>query len=354
MVTELKKLPLRYNYSEFITSLSKTNYYLGKLDAIFTKVRNADVFIKPLYIREATLSSQIEGIHSSIYDVYLYNTSEQTKYDDVKDIINYCKALEYTQKTLKYNHIDLGYIKNIYHILIHGNTDFNKYNDDFRKIQNWIGLPRTTIKDALYIPPSPKQVISLMKNLEKYINYTREDIIVQSALIHSQFECIHPFIDGNGRIGRILIPAFLYSRKIISYPIICISEYFEKHRRYYYHVLNNITKKNDTVSWIKFYIDSIYYGSIKTQDIIFKLSLLYNKIKWQIINYKSPYSIQFLDFIFKNPIFVSRKVGNDLQLNKVTVNRLIKMFINLKILKSMNRKRDNLYIFKELLTIIQS
>jgi len=350
---KFKKLPVKIDYSKFVPYLSKANYSIGKLDALFKFVQNPNLLISPLLVKEATLSSQIEGTQSSLTDVYLYEAGEKTKHKDVKEIINYRKALEYAQKILKNKPIHLNLIKQIHFILMEGVRGHDKQIGEFRKIQNWIGQPGFSIKQATYIPPAPEKVAEYMDNFEKYINFQEQDFLVQAALIHSQFECIHPFIDGNGRIGRILIPIFLYSKGIISHPALYVSEFFEKNRQKYYILLDKISKEDNYTYWIKFFLEGVYWQSNKTQETISNMLKLYEKIKEELFSYKSPYSFKMLDFIFETPIFISKEVIIKLKLNKVTVNRLIKMFMKLKVLQESHKKRNRVYIFKDLLEILK-
>ena len=353
--TKLKKLPIpiKIDYSKFIPYLSKAHYSLGKLEALFKVLPNPNLLIAPLLVKEATLSSRIEGTQSSITDVYLYEAGEKTKYDDVKEVMNYRKTLEYAQGVLKQKPIHLNLIKKMHFILMEGVRGHDKGRGDFRRVRNWIGRPGTPIEQAIYIPPSPEKVIEYMDNLEKYINSEEKDFLVQASLIHSQFESIHPFVDGNGRIGRILIPLFIYEKGIISHPVLYVSEFFEANRKKYYVLLNKISKENNYEDWIKFFLKGVHWQSEKTQNIINQMLELYNEIKEKLFSYKSPYSFKLLDFIFQRPIFASKDVIEKLRLNKVTVNRLVKMFIELKVLEESEKKRNKIFIFKDLLTIIQ-
>ena len=350
----LNKLPAKIDYSGFISSLTKANYSLGKLNAFFKFLPNPDLLITPLLVKEATLSSKIEGTQSSITDVYLHEAGQKTTYEDVKEIVNYRKALEYAREILKQKPIHLNLIKQMHSILMQNVRGHDRNRGEFRKVQNWIGIPGTPIEQATYVPPPPEQVTEYMDNLEKYLNSSGEDFLVQAALVHAQFECIHPFVDGNGRIGRILIPLFLYAKEMISHPALYVSEFFEKNRRDYYTLLNKISNENDYEDWIKFFLEGVYWQSEKTQDTINQMLKLYNEIKEKLYAFKSPYSFKVLDFLFDRPIFTSREIIEKLKLNKVTVSRLIKMFVKIKVIEESAKKRNRIFIFRKLLRIIQT
>lgn len=350
---ELKKLPIKLDYTNLVSPLARANYSLGKLDAMFNFVVNPNLLVTPLIVKEAALSSRIEGTQSSITDVYLYQAGETTKYEDVKEIVNYRKVLEYAQTSLKTKPISLNLIRQMYSILMKDVRGYDKARGEFRNIQNWIGATGTPIEHAQYVPPEPTKVFGYMENLEQFINSEYADYLIQAAIIHAQFECIHPFVDGNGRIGRILIPLFLYSKGIIAKPALYISEFFEKNRQTYYQLLNNITKENNYMSWIKFFLQGVAWQSEKTQNTIDKMRELYNDIKEKLYSYKSRYSFKMLELIFSQPVFTSKDAISKLHLNKVTVSRLIKVFNKLDLLEETKRKRNKIYIFRRLLRIVQ-
>lgn len=350
---ELKKLPITIDYSELILYLSRAHYSLGKLDTFLKLLPSPHLFIALLLIKEATLSSRIEGIQSSIADAYLHEAGQKTANDDVKEIMNYRNAWRYAQKTVRQKNININLIKRIHALLMDGVKRHDKGRGKFRKVQPWIGLPETPIEQATYVSPPPERVLDYMENLEKYITHPSQDHLIQAALIHSQFECIHPFTDGNGRIGRMLIPLYLYAKKLISHPALYISEFFEKNRNNYHTFLNNVFKEDDYETWIKFFLDGVCWQCEKTQKIITHMLVLCNKIRNTLSPYKSPYSHTLLDFTFHRPIFTSREVIKDLKLNKVTAHRLVKMFVRLHILDESTRKRNKIFYFRKLLKLIE-
>lgn len=353
MNRKLDKLPANIDYSVLLPFISKAQYSLGKLESLLKLVPNPALLLGPLMVKEATLSSKIEGTRSSISDVYLYEAGEKPRHDDAKEVVNYLDALKYAQKVLEKKPIHLNLIKEMHHMLMDRVRGFDKGRGEFRRVQNWIGRPGTPIEEATYVPPAPGLVMEYMDNLEKYINSDDKDPLAQAALIHSQFEAIHPFIDGNGRIGRILIPLFLYEKKILSFPALYISEYFEIKSDEYYSRLQGAHEDKDPTRWARFFLEGVCWQSEKTQKTIGEIFALYNEIKDKLFSYKTIYSIKLLDYIFKTPIFTSRNIVETLHLNKVTANRTIKMFVGLKLLSESGKKRNNVYIFDKLLNILR-
>ncbi|UCG91398.1 MAG: Fic family protein [candidate division WOR-3 bacterium] len=350
---ELKKLPIPIDYSELILYLSKAHYSLGKLDSFLRFLPNPRLFIAPLLVKEATLSSRIDGIKSSIADVYLYEAGQKTANEDVKEIVNYRKAFEHAQEIVKRRTITINLIRKIHSLLTDGVRWHDKERGKFREVQTRPVLPKTPVAHMTSMPPATERVMEYMENLEKYVKHPTQDHLIQAALIHSQFECIHPFIAGNGRVGRMMVPLYLYAKKMISYPALYISEFFKKNRNNYYTFLNRASDEDNYEVWIKFFLDGVCWQCEKTQKIIADMLALYNKIMDKLSSSKSPYASALLDFIFYRPIFTSKDVIKSLNLNKVTASRLTKMFLRLHVLKESARKRNKVYTFKELFEVIE-
>jgi len=178
---------------------------------------------------------------------------ETEKEKDVQEIINYRQGLRSAERELKDRPMSLNLIKKIHSTLLNSVRGQHKRRGEFRKEQNWIGPPGSPIDEAQYVPPEPGQVDELMSNLEEYIHSDEKDPTVQLAIIHAQFEIVHPFLDGNGRVGRILVPLFLYEKKVLHEPMFYISHYFEKHQEEYYKVLRSISKSGDWENWVSFF-----------------------------------------------------------------------------------------------------
>ena len=351
---KLAKLPLKVDYSKIVNEVSRSQYSLGKLSALFRLVQNPGLLISPLLVKEATLSSRIEGTQGSIVDAYLFEAGEDTDFPDTGEIINYRNAMDYAREALGKKPLHLNLIKRLHYILMEDVRGAAKARGDFRKVQNWIGPPGATLEQATYVPPPPGVVMEYMDNFEKYIHSEERDLLVQAAIIHFQFECIHPFIDGNGRVGRMLIPLFLFEKKALPLPALYVSEYFESRRDEYYSHLEAGRQEGYLEDWIGFFLEGICWQVEKTESTITDMLSLYEGIKEKLYSSKSPNVLRMLDFIFTSPVFNNKEAAEKLGLNKVTVGRLVGHFVELGILDESKQKRNRIYTFKKLIRIVQS
>jgi Fic family protein len=344
------KLPIKLDPGKFYLELANASLELGNLNGLCQNLPNPSLLIAPLLTKEATISSKIEGTRSTVSDVLKFEATGIPKYDDTIEVSNYKKAMMMAIDGLKNRKLDLSFIKTLHQILLE-NTRGHNTRGKFREKQVWIGTKGAKIEEATYIPPEPFLVQEYMENLEDYIlseNY--EDPLVKIAIIHYQFEAIHPFEDGNGRIGRLLIPLYLYWKKILNLPILYISGYFEKNRDEYIDKLNYVDRTQEYEEWIKFFLISIINQSKQTQELIYKILELKAKIEEKVKTIKSPYKQEVLNLIFSKPIFQR----TDLKINKRTAIRLIKEFISLKILEELKieKIKGRVYVFKDLVKIL--
>lgn len=364
-----KKLPFveEIDYNKITKQLLLTNSSVSKFDGMLEETSiNKELFLNPLTKKEAVLSSKIEGTQATLtefleIEVEDGKTTSTTKYDDFIEILNYNKAIAYAEEELNEKEkITLWMIRNIHKILLNGARGKDKSPGEFRKNQNWIGNPGSKIEDATFVPVAPEQLTDALENLEEYISeYNEQSALVQAAIIHAQFEKIHPFKDGNGRIGRMLIPLFLYYKNLISRPVLYVSEFLEENREEYYYRLNNIDQDNGWIEWILFFLKAIEVQSTKNIEKIKLLQNLYEEYKIIInetLNTKN--SIYILDALFQQPIcksatiyeLISKKVSID----STTVDRYIKKLVDKKILiPEHDKKRHKKYYFQNLLDIIQ-
>jgi Fic family protein len=355
------KLPPKISYSSLIKEIGEARDALGELRGLLINVRNFDLLTTPLLTKEAVLSSQIEGTQATLKDVFEYeaeerNSEKDRKEKDVREIINYRKAIHTAIKELEKRPIGETLIKKIHFVLLDSVRGANKNRGNLRRTQVYIGLPGTSIEEAIYIPPSAEELSFLLNNWEEYVNSKKEkDPLIQIGIAHYQFEAIHPFIDGNGRIGRLLIPLFLYQRKILPYPLLYISEYFEKNRRNYYDLLNQVSEKGDWESWLRFFLYALKVQSKKTGDTILKILLLYEKLKKDIVAVNSIYAINLLDIIFATPIISYTIIKKRLKTrSRQTIYNLFGKFTKAGIIKEVSgRKRNKIYIFNQLLEILK-
>ncbi len=368
----IRDLPFKteINYNLIAKRLLSANASVSKFDGMLEEnAISKDLFLNPITKKEAVLSSKIEGTQATLTEFLEIEaedgkTTIKTKYDDFIEISNYNKAIDYAEKELnEKGKITLWMIRNIHRILLNGARGKDMNPGEVRKDQNWIGKPGSTIKEATFIPVSPDKLIENLENLENYIsNYEEQSSLIQAAIIHVQFEKIHPFKDGNGRIGRMLIPLFLYYKKVIERPVLYISEYFEENRDEYYDRLNEIDSSdnlNPWMKWIDFFLNAVETQSSRNINKIRKLQSLHEEYKIminEILNTKN--SIYVVDALFKIPIFKSVKLHEELT-KKITIDfattkRYIKRLVDSKVLTIEQGKiRDKKYYFTKLIETIQ-
>lgn len=356
-----EKLPVKVEYQELLTEITKAHGSLARLDAMISQLPNPTLLERTFLTKEAVLSSQIEGTQATIKEVFEYEAEGQKKEDsnkerDIHEITNYRLAMRKGVEMLKERPLSENMIKELHKILLQSVRGYNKAPGEFRKQQVYIGKPGVGIENASYVPPPPTAIPELFSNFEKYLNSQEEqDVLVQIAIAHFQFEAIHPFLDGNGRIGRLLIPLFLYERKVLSYPLLYLSQYFEENRPDYYQLLNNITEKGEWLPWIKFFLHALEEQSMKAQETSKNVLSLYQSYKEKITSINSKYALNLLDAIFAHPVFSYKSIRETSKIkNPQTLISLIKKFVEAGIVQESEpeRKRNKLYAFGELMKLL--
>lgn len=347
-------------YSEKLRNiLSEADRALSRLDGVVTVLPNSDHFIAMYVKKEALLSSQIEGTQASLEGVLRFEANLEPEEDinEVKEVINYIKALNYGIARLSELPISNRLIKEIHKILIQGTRGTSKIPGEFRKIQNWIGLPGAALSDAIFVPPPPEKVPELMSELEKFIHQKDEiSPLVKIALIHAQFETIHPFLDGNGRVGRLLITYYLYCKKMLSHPLLYLSVYLKKNRSRYYDLLMEIRGQDRWEEWLKFFLEGIKEVSEEALILAKEIIILKEKLlKTLFLNkISSIYAVEFLNLLFIKPIITSTDIVKNLNTSKETANQLIKKFEKINIIREISgKKRYKKYIFLDYINIIK-
>lgn len=347
------KLPVKINIGFFAHELAEASFELGKLDGLQRDLQNPSLLISPLTAKEATVSSKIEGTRSTVSDVFMFEATSEGKYNDTIEVVNYRKAMVWAMNVLKYRELNLSFIKELHSILLKGARG-ERYRGEFRKERVFIGEKGATIEEATYIPPEPFLIQEYMENLEDYILNFKENPLVKSAIIHYQFEAIHPFRDGNGRIGRLLVPLYLYQQGLLYQPILFLSGYFERNRNQYIDALHLVDVERNHEQWIKFFLISVKKQSEETQKIINKIKSLNNEVKEIVREIKSPYITQVVDFIFEKPIFNISDLSKAIKSNRVTASRLVKRLLSKKIINSFvpPKKKRKLFVFSHLIKLL--
>lgn len=349
--------PIDYD-DELHLLLSKADRNLARLDGITTVLPNPDLFIAMYVKKEALLSSQIEGTQASLEGVLEFEADLTPKDDikEIKEVVNYIDALNYGIERLNEKPISLGLIKEIHKILLEGTRGTNLDPGEFRAFQNYIGAPGASIHEAKFVPPPPDMVVPAMEELEKFF-LEKDNIppLVRIALIHAQFETIHPFLDGNGRIGRLLISFYLVWKGILSKPLLYLSFYLKNNRTEYYDLLMRVRTDGAWEDWIKFFLKGVSETSqeaVNTAREIIKLKEdLILKLYENSIS--SIYAVKMLDFLFDRPLVSSRDIVDTLNISTVTANELVKRFEKIGILREITgKKRYKKYFFSDYVDII--
>ncbi len=355
-------LPLDYiSWEQLLPSIIKAQSALAKFDGLLENIKNPLLFLSPLMTQEAVLSSRIEGTQASLNDVLEYEAAPRRKkenYDDIEEVINYREALKFAEKDLENRPLCLNLVKDIHSILLKGVRGEKKARGEFRKIQNWIGPPGSTIDTASFVPPSPEILLSCLDNWEKYCHYEEIDTLVQLAVIHAQFEIIHPFLDGNGRLGRILVPLFLYEKELLKYPALYVSEFFERNRKDYYQKLRNITENGDWNNWVDYFLLAVRKQAEANSIRAKKVVNLYEEIKHSIIDIsKTKNAVKIHDFLFSKIMFETPDFTAASGLSKPHAARILKKLMQHDIVKTISPakgRRAAIYGFSQLMEIIES
>ena len=351
----LKELKLDID-DQLQSLINKAYLLLGRLDGMAITLPDIDLFVSMYVQKEAVISSQIEGTQASLIDVLQkYRNNEKIK--DTEEIVNYIKATNYAFKRLEELPLCMRLIKETHSVLLSGVRGNEKSPGEFRKSQNWIGYTGCTLNTASFVPPSPEEMEHSMSDLEKYIHEDSSiSNLIKTALIHYQFETIHPFLDGNGRMGRLLIVLFLKERGLIEYPVLYLSYFFKKNRNRYYELLNNVRIKGEFEEWIKFFIEGICEISEDAISSIQKIIKL-KRIDMEKIRNIPKGNISSLllvyDYLLKHPFLETEDIRLLSDLSKPTVNKLLETLTELEILELVEeKKRYKQYVYKKYVDIL--
>jgi Fic family protein len=341
------------NVAAFSNELASASFELGKLDGLQRNLPNPQILISPLLVKEATISSRIEGTVSTVSDVLEYEATGEPRHPDTIEVSNYKRAMLMAMGSLKERNLSLSFIKALHQTLLE-KTRGHSARGKFRKEQVWVGNEGDPIEKATYIPPEHFMVQDFMENLERYILGNSEHPLVKVGIIHYQFEAIYPFKDGNGRMGRLLIPLYLYWKKLLYQPILYISGYFEKNRGRYIDELSKADRTVKLEDWLKFFLASVKKQSEETQKLISKIDNLKKEIEETAENIKSPYIYKVVNYLFTKPIFRTSDMGVNLRIHERTARRLLAKLVKLKLLSLLKAKdrKENIYIFTRLISLL--
>jgi Fic family protein len=363
-------LPLKaIDWERHVTLIGKANAALARYDGILLGMVNPEVLLSPLTTREAVLSSRIEGTQASLEEVLQYEADvgdpeknqvqpDSPQVRDIHEIINYRKAMGTAVEKMAGRPFGINTIRELHRILLTGVRGRYKDPGEIRRIQNYIASPGAPIDQATFIPPSPEIIMDALSNWEDYLYWTEKDPLVQLAVLKAQFELIHPFRDGNGRIGRMLVPIILYHKKILSQPMFYISAYLERNRDVYYERLLAISREGDWNGWISFFLEALVLQSEENSKKARAILELYNGMKTRIAKItRSQYSIQTIDVLFSSPIINSSDFSIKSGIPDRTAQRIIQRLEQdgiLRLIRQGRGSRSPTYLFLDLLDITEN
>ena len=343
--------------NEMIAKLVDANRKLATLDGLSSRIPNMDLFVSMYVRKEALLSSQIEGTQCTLDDILNPFAEENTNLN-VSDVVNYIRAEEFAINRLQTLPLCNRLIKETHAVLMEGVRGQEKNHGEFRYSQNWIGGQGSTLRNARYIPPNPEDMINAMSDLEKYMNGEDSlDPLIQAALIHYQFETTHPFLDGNGRVGRLLITLFLMEKKILSTPSVYISYFLKMNRIEYYDRMTQVRKTGDYEQWVLFFLQALSDSAEDAIQTIDRLTEIHNRNVQKfnsMTKRQQTNAINFLIYLEKNPIIDIQKTAAALNLSYNTVAKSVALFVDNGILQQTEKSgRSKIYSYVDYLTVLR-
>ena len=342
--------------NDIINLLVKANSQLVVLEAVASRIPNVALFISMYVRKEALMSSQIEGTQATLEDI-LDPLLDANANRDVADVVNYIKATEFAIKRLHSLPLCNRLLRETHAVLMEGVRGQEKNPGEFRRSQNWIGGQGSTLKNARYIPPAPDDMQAAMSDLEKYIHADDEtDVLIRAALIHYQFETIHPFLDGNGRIGRLLITLFLMEKKILTTPALYISYFLKKNRIEYYDRMTEVRAKGNYEQWVKFFLQAIIESAEDATAAIDELTSLHNANVTVIskLGRASKNALLVFNYLESNPIIEIGKTSEVLNISFNTVSSAVKRLVDVGILvQTSDSSRNRTFAYEAYLDILR-
>lgn len=342
---------------ELLQLLGQADRELGRLDMYSEYIPNIDLFIRMHVLKEATQSSKIEGTQTNMEDALLDKDDVAVdQRDDWEEVQNYIAAMN--QAILKLETLPFSgrLAREVHKILLQGVRGKHKQPGEFRKSQNWIG--GASIKDAVFVPPVHTAIDKMMSDIEHFVHDKNKYFpeLLKIALVHYQFETIHPFLDGNGRVGRLLITLYLVERGILKKPVLYLSDFFERNRSHYYDNLMRVREKNDLLQWFKFFLVGIIEtakNSIKTFDGILQLQKEV-EAKIQSLGSRASNAQKVINRLYERPIIDAARVGEAAEISPASAYKLIAEFERLGILQEITGgKRGKIYLFSTYLALFK-
>ena len=351
-------IPWVVDSPNLVSLLSIANIKLGELNAFSQLIPDVDFFIKMHVLKEGTKSSRIEGTQTNIDEAVQKETDiDPEKKDDWQEVQNYVRAMNEAIESLKYLPLSNRLLRQTHKTLLEGVRGKHKLPGEFRQSQNWIG--GSSLADAVFIPPHHESVPDLMADLERFLHNEQTPVphLIKIGIAHYQFETIHPFLDGNGRIGRLLITLYLVSNKLLYKPTLYLSDFFEKNKSLYYDNLTRVRTHNDLTQWLRFFLEGVRSTAESSIETFKKIIALRHEVELKIITLgkKQLSAKRLLQYLYMRPIVDIGDVAEALEINFSTATRLVDDFVRLKILvEKTGFKRNRQFSFDKYLMLFRS
>lgn len=316
------------DWSRLIPFLGPAAAAVARYDGMLASIPNPDILLSPLSIQEVVLSSRIEGTQATMGEVLGFEAGQEpespARREDIHEILNYRSAMRHAEKMLEDLPLSQRVIRKAHSILLTGVRGEGKAPGEYRRTPNWIGPPGCAIDDAKFVPIGANKLPDAMSAWERYIHEDDLDRLVQLAILHAEFEALHPFLDGNGRLGRMLVPLFLWQHNLIQTPMFYISAYFEARRDAYYERLLAVSRDDDWTGWCEFFLEAVRAQAEENRTKTHAILSLYRNMKDQVVKMtRSQYAVRALDWIFERPIFKSSDFVAAAGIPRHTARRLL-------------------------------
>jgi len=339
-----------------LRALSEADRLIGWLAGEGGRLANPHLLMRPFLTREAVLSSRIEGTQATLGEILASDAGAvvDRSPDDLKEVANYVAALDYGIERLKTLSLSTPLILEIHEKLMHDVRGEHATPGEFRRTQNWIGAPGCTLIDATYVPPPPDMLTECMAGLEAFLQDTTLPPLVQIALAHYQFEAIHPFLDGNGRVGRLLITLFLVERGVLPTPMLYLSAFFEATRNHYYERLRSVSSKGNWEAWLIYFFNGIARQAEDALNRAETINDLMARWRSEVAMIPSRVLPQILDCLAANPYITAKKLSGDMGIAFTTAQRAIDKLVSLGIVKEIRQtRRDRVYCAQGVLDVLE-
>jgi len=341
-----------------LTSLSAADRALGRLDGATEVLPSPDLFIAMYVRRESVLSSQIEGTQASLVDVLEYeaNAARKGLPADVKEVVNHIEAMNYGLQRLNDLPLSLRLIREIHERLIAGARGGQRFPGEFRTTQNWIGPAGCSLKEAAFVPPPPSEMMAALATLETFLHADVDlPVPVMAGLVHAQFETIHPFVDGNGRIGRLLITFLLCQRGLLRRPLLYLSHYLKRHRLQYYDRLMAVRDHGDWEGWLKFFLKGVGEVANQATETARQILRLREGHRQLLSERIATLNAQrLLDYLYQRPMVTAGLVAKTLEVSPPTANSLVNQFCDIGLLtERTGRRRNRLFSYEPYLKLFE-